>query len=185
MGACCTKESCFSDQSSNFRRESESSTIDVGILPAHKRISRLESLRHFFTNDWDVVLEDKYMCTEKIIGQGGFSIVYEGMFIDSDIKVAIKKIHKSKAIDTTRLRLEVKILRSLHHPHVLYLYDFFEESLNYTLVTEMLMGGDVATRLSSKNNYNEKDARDLFVSLIETVKFIHQQDIVHRDLKVV
>jgi predicted Ser/Thr protein kinase len=153
-------------------------------LPNQKRISKLESLQHFFTTGSNISFIDKYICSSKVLGKGGFSVVFEGYFLDSDDMVAVKKISKAKVVDVTRLKLEVKILRSMNHNNIMGFYDFFEEPLNYILVTELLIGGDLATRLSSKNNYNEKDARDLMVTLIETVRFIHQQDVVHRDLKV-
>lgn len=82
------------------------------------------------------------------------------------------------------MKLEIKILERLKHPHILALYDFFEEEDCYILVTELIEGGDLLSALRRNFDYSENHARDLFVSICRTVRYIHMQDIVHRDLKV-
>ena len=72
----------------------------------------------------------------------------------------------------------------MKHKHIMVIYDFFEEEDHYIIVTELIEGGDVLSRLRSKKNYTEKDARDLFVTLARAVQYMHRQDVVHRDLKV-
>ena len=63
-------------------------------LSVHRRVSRLPSLRNFFTNAPDVTFEDKYTKSDKILGKGGSGEVFEGTFRDSESKVAIKVINK-------------------------------------------------------------------------------------------
>lgn len=48
----------------------------------------------------------------------------------------------------------------------------------------MLSGGELFDRIVSKTFYNEKEARDLVRTLLRTVKHLHDQNIIHRDLKV-
>ena len=45
-------------------------------------------------------------------------------------------------------------------------------------------GGELFDRIVSKTFYNEKEARDLVRTLLRTVKHLHDQSIIHRDLKV-
>ena len=45
-------------------------------------------------------------------------------------------------------------------------------------------GGELFDRIVSKTFYNEKEARDLVRTLLRTVKHLHDQNIIHRDLKV-
>ena len=45
-------------------------------------------------------------------------------------------------------------------------------------------GGELFDRIVSKTFYNEKEARDLVRTLLRTVQHLHQQNIIHRDLKV-
>lgn len=48
----------------------------------------------------------------------------------------------------------------------------------------VLPGGELFDRIVSKTFYNEKEARDLVRTLLRTVKHLHDQSIIHRDLKV-
>lgn len=45
-------------------------------------------------------------------------------------------------------------------------------------------GGELFDRIVSKTFYTEKEARDLVRTLLGTVKHLHDQKIIHRDLKV-
>jgi serine/threonine protein kinase len=74
-------------------------------------------------------------------------------------------------------------MNELDHPNLVKVVDFFEESDNYYIVMELMQGGDVFDRILDMNNYTEKDARDLFIILLQAVKYMHDKGIAHRDLK--
>jgi calcium-dependent protein kinase len=38
---------------------------------------------------------------------------------------------------------EVKILRSMDHPNILQIFEFFNDNKNFHLVTELLLGGEL------------------------------------------
>jgi hypothetical protein len=78
---------------------------------------------------------------------------------------------------------ELAVLKSIRHPNILEVKDFFEEEDAFYLVMELMDGGDVFDRIISMHRYTEKDARDLLRLLLETVHYIHSKDICHRDLK--
>ena len=75
------------------------------------------------------------------------------------------------------------ILQSLCHPHIVPFTDFFEERDYFYMVIEMMDGGDVFDRIVQRTHYSEKNARDLSIALLNTVKYIHERGIAHRDLK--
>jgi len=79
---------------------------------------------------------------------------------------------------------EVCILQEIHHPHVLKLHAFFEDDKSYSLVTEILDGGELFDRIVQKNHYNEKVARDLVRVFLLALDFLHTNGVIHRDLKV-
>lgn len=98
---------------------------------------------------------------------------------------AIKIIKKSK-MDTEeleQLKNEIQILKELNHPHIVKLYEVYDESSEIYLVTELCAGGEVFDRIVAKDGYNEKEARELMYNLLQTVEFIHDSGVVHRDLK--
>lgn len=45
-------------------------------------------------------------------------------------------------------------------------------------------GGELFDRIVEKGSYTEKDASHLIRQVLEAVDFMHEQGIVHRDLKV-
>lgn len=44
-------------------------------------------------------------------------------------------------------------------------------------------GGELFDRITQKSTYTEKEARDLFTTLVSTIDYLHAQGVVHRDLK--
>ena len=64
------------------------------------------------------------------------------------------------------------------------LKEVFEEPGEFYIVTELVSGGELFDRIVAKSHYTEKEARDLIKQLLETMAYMHESDIVHRDLKV-
>ena len=51
-------------------------------------------------------------------------------------------------------------------------------------MTPRVTGGELFDRIVEKGNYTEKDASNLVKTILEAVGFMHEQGVVHRDLKV-
>ena len=122
------------------------------------------------------------------MGTGAFSTVREGLYKSANNRnatYAIKIVSRSKLSreDLEALFDEVDILKSLRHPNVVKLYDFFEDANLYYLILEKMTGGELFDRIVSRSFYNEKDARDLCKILLEAMVHIHDRKIAHRDLK--
>jgi serine/threonine protein kinase len=130
-------------------------------------------------------VENFYTLKEEL-GAGAFSTVYAGEKKDTGEMVAIKQVAKKNvpsAEDVQALLEEVGILQEIHHPHVMRIYGFYVDKKNYNLVTEMVVGGELFDRIVERKHYNEKIARDLVKIFLETLDFLHSNNIVHRDLK--
>ncbi len=85
--------------------------------------------------------------------------------------------------DEIALKDEINILNELRHQHIIRLYDVFDESQFWYLVTEKMTGGELFDRIVSKSYYNEKEARDVCKILFEAVGYCHSKCVAHRDLK--
>ncbi|KAI9988271.1 hypothetical protein PInf_021669 [Phytophthora infestans] len=121
----------------------------------------------------------------KELGAGTFSVVREATHKTTGERFAIKCIKRAQlsADDLEALVAEVKILREMQHPHIVKLYDVFQEEKYFFLVTEYMPGGELFERIVKKNFYSEREARDLVKVLLQTIAFCHDADVVHRDLK--
>jgi len=108
----------------------------------------------------------------------------EGISKDGQV-YAVKKITKEKLTreDELALKDEIGILQRFNHTNIIRLYDVFDESKYYFLVTELMRGGELFDRIVEKQYYNEKEARDVCKILFEAIQYCHRQNVAHRDLK--
>lgn len=121
----------------------------------------------------------------KTLGSGAFATVKEGTDKTDNTKYAIKIFEKQNlsTLDTEALHIEIGILKSLNHDHIIKLYNVFDEPKNYYLITELVVGGELFDRIVSKKQYTEKEARDVCKIFFDALDFCHSRCIVHRDLK--
>lgn len=119
------------------------------------------------------------------LGEGAFSVVKEGSHKQTGDAYAIKIVTKAKLTkeDEIALKDEIDILKDFRHPHIIMLYDVFDEPQYYYLVTEKMGGGELFDRIVQKSYYNEKEARDTCKIIFEAIKYCHDHHVAHRDLK--
>jgi len=106
-----------------------------------------------------------------VLGSGAFSTVREGVQKATGDVHAIKIVTKKNLSeeDDVALHDEVDILRVMTHPNIVKLYDFFDEPSYYYLALENMTGGELFDRIVIKKYYNECDARDLIIILLEAM----------------
>jgi calcium/calmodulin-dependent protein kinase I len=124
------------------------------------------------------------------LGKGAYSVVKLGTHRQNEsIHYAIKCINvtKLKAEDIAALKDEVAILTLLREcDHIIRLYDYFDESSRggyYYMILETMYGGELFNRIVSKSFYNEKEARDTCLILLDAIEYCHSYHVAHRDLK--
>ena len=61
-----------------------------------------------------------------------------------------------------RFKQEIAILQQLDHPHILKLYEYFEDEKNVYLITELCRGGELFDRIIKEEFFSEKVAARLF-----------------------
>ncbi len=82
----------------------------------------------------------------KTLGEGTFGKVRLGTHILTGEKVAVKVLEKSKIKDkkdVERISREIKILKKLHHPNVVQIYEIIETEKDLHLVMEFANGGEL------------------------------------------
>lgn len=120
------------------------------------------------------------------LGEGGFAVVFRATHKLTRETFAVKDITISKleAGSESALQDEIDALKLLRGgPHIVRLFDVFEEPDHKYLVMEEMKGGELLLRIVEKEVYTEREARKVCKILFEAVDFMHNKRIAHRDLK--
>ncbi|XP_006021576.1 testis-specific serine/threonine-protein kinase 1-like [Alligator sinensis] len=78
---------------------------------------------------------------------------------------------------------ELEILANVNHCSIIKIYEIFETSGKVYIVMELCVHGDLLEFIKSNRGLPEGVARKMFRQLSCAVKYCHDLDIVHRDLK--
>lgn len=123
------------------------------------------------------------------IGEGSFGSVTKAVKRDTNDQRAIKKIPKSTlkvdgSVDALKLfQKEVRIMSMMNHPHIVRLYETFEDSVYYHLVMEVCSGGELFDHIVKAGRFTEAQAAYCAEQIVRGVNYIHKAGIAHRDLK--
>jgi serine/threonine protein kinase len=119
------------------------------------------------------------------LGAGGMGEVYRARDPRLGRDVAIKVIPVSFAADTERLRRfeqEARAVAALNHPNILAIYDIGTREGAPFIISELLEGESLRTRLSG-GALPVRKAIEYAVQMGQGLAAAHEKGIVHRDLK--
>ena len=123
---------------------------------------------------------------QKILGKGGFGVVY--LAYDDQLKraVAIKVAHArliAQPSDAEAYLTEARTVASLDHPHIVPVFDVGStEQFPCFVVSKFIDGTDLFTRLK-QSRLSIQETVELVATVAEALHYAHKQQIVHRDIK--
>lgn len=127
----------------------------------------------------------KYEMKEAVLGTGCCGEVREAICRQTGEEVAVKTFRKQHMGEDLRsnLRAEHEILASLKHPVIVKLAGVYESDEEYHIVTEKLDGGELFDRVAERRRLSEPEAADVAYQILRALRYMHAQDILHRDVK--
>ncbi|CAD8073629.1 unnamed protein product [Paramecium sonneborni] len=136
------------------------------------------------------VIGERYILLS-LLGKGGFSEVYKGYDL-KEMKHVACKIHQlnqnwtinSKSYYVNLVTKEFKVHKELQHPNILKLYDSVEiDSNTFCTILEYCNGSDLSYFMRKYSSIQEREAKLIIQQLLEAVKYIHMNKIIHYDIK--
>ena len=122
----------------------------------------------------------------RILGKGAFGKVNLALHIASGKLVAIKSFDKkklSKENSLKKIKNEIEVLKKLKdNIFCTRIYDTFQTETHILIVMEFICG-DLLNFIRKREKLDEKTAKIIFKQIILGLKYMHKNNIVHRDIK--
>ncbi|XP_033255775.1 serine/threonine-protein kinase polo-like isoform X1 [Drosophila miranda] len=122
----------------------------------------------------------------RFFGKGGFAKCYEIIDVETDDVFAGKIVSKKLMIKHNlkeKTAQEITIHRSLNHPNIVKFHSYFEDVQNIYIVLELCKKRSMMELHKRRKSITEFECRYYIYQIIQGVKYLHDNRIIHRDLK--
>ena len=129
--------------------------------------------------------ENDYKKIEKL-GQGACGVVYEIKNRITDIVRAMKIVKKNskRSIEEEKEILnEENILRTMDHPNIVKIFEFYSNDENYSIIMEYCKGGSLIKEIMANGPFDENYTAYVMYQIFSAIHYYNGLNIIHRDLK--
>ncbi|AKU98215.1 Serine/threonine protein kinase PrkC, regulator of stationary phase [Labilithrix luteola] len=126
---------------------------------------------------------------EKIVGEGGSSVVWEACHVVMRRPVALKLLRSDDPNTARRFFREARVTAALRHANIVEVYDVFEIAASNTtaMVMELLVGAPLSRWLSDDHEWRHgwpvRETARVLLQVVAATVAAHSFGVVHRDLK--
>ena len=122
----------------------------------------------------------------RFLGKGGFAKCYE-ITCEENNRVFAAKILCRSSFTTERqkqkLITEIKIHKSLHHPHIVAFEHHFRDDVNEYILLEECENQTLSELQRRRKILTEIEVQCYIIQLVKALQYLHSHRIIHRDLK--
>lgn len=115
------------------------------------------------------------------IARGSMGSVYHAIDHNECEAVALKQLSDPRL--AARFEIEARLLAALDHPRVVHVRDHFADGDARFLVMDLVEGGDLGTALEQRGRLPLQEVVEIVTQAAEALRYVHEQQIVHRDVK--
>ncbi len=127
----------------------------------------------------------KYLVQHKI-GQGGYSILYQGIHQILKLPVAVKMMKHTLALEEEfieKFRKEAEIIAKLNHRNIVKVYDIEEIYRTIFIIMEYMEGEPLESMLKRIGSIPIPQAVNFLTQICSGLGYAHEKDLVHLDIK--
>jgi len=126
---------------------------------------------------------------KKKLGEGTFGITHLVKDVRSGQTRVLKTVNKANSnMEPEELEQEIKNLKTLDHPHIIKIFEYYEDGVNVYLVMEEALGGELVKVMEEQYasgtwSLTERWAATVMQQVLEAIAYCHVRKLIHKDLK--
>ena len=184
----CNKE----DEENNDESETESNNEEIDIklntlsrreIPKNIVDVKFKTgslVKEYFGDPFDIYEELEEL------GEGAYGVVKKVCLKENPETIrAMKIIPKENIMEGQSQKLldEIQILRKLEHPNIMKIYEYFNDSKNIYIVSELCDQGDLLGKMIKLGSMSEVVVKFLMGQILNAVSYLHDNRVFHGDIK--
>lgn len=131
----------------------------------------------------------RYKKTKHVLGEGSYKTVSKAIDEEEGKEVAYNEVrikhYEDETQSTSSFSKEIALLKSVDHPNIIKILDYWFSEENFIFITELMAGGTLKEYIQTNGPLSLKLIRKWGKQILDGLRYLHTLDppIIHRDVK--